>query len=583
MSEGIPVQAPDQAPTTIPDVNRDDILAQHSHIDEYGPEQDITLADATATEQADLEQVFSKVADFATNPDRKFAAGGDIMKATGMNHQKALELGFKDYADLEKSALGWKGEKDAAEAKESAQAAEEARLASYKEELASKDKAWRAERDQYRNDRDQKAKEALGAGSYKEMLENGGKIAYESRRKVAEEATKQPGVLIVPTNEVAEKRQAEYASMLRKFDKALLAGAKNSSPVPVPQPGPDKDEQTPDDAGVPGPEDPVILTPHVTPLDVPGQNPADYIPDPTLPTEVLDPVVPQPYVPSVPDESVAPTPDPNKLGIFEKLKISFGFAEKVSEGYDRVLIDEAKQVAAVFGGLRRQYDGGGSVEKARLSFSETFARMPVPHTVADALENMHGAYRRARSFLIDNKDKQDTYATATVVQIVDENNLKHLIVGHAGDNPIILWRDGQSQDVVHEHGKGGTAYNVLGHSRSIDMDEFVPVELQADDSIMIGTGKNPREFLSEDELLYVFSAPNPQESANRLMQLSGDEDDKSVIVIHVDDHLSQAYRLDDDSKAVYPSANVSKSPVPQPPVAQKTPRRRIPRLRRKSH
>jgi len=190
--------------------------------------------------QAALEAVFGDVASFAANPDRKFAAGSDIAKATGMNHQKAMELGFKDYADLEKHAVTWKAEKDAAAALEAAAKQEAAKEAAYKQESEDKDAAWKAEREEYRTNRDQKAKKALGAGSYKEMLENGGALAYEKRAKIAAKAAREPSVLIVPTNKAAEERQAEYAAQLRSFDRQLNTGKNAKEPAALHHPSSDE-------------------------------------------------------------------------------------------------------------------------------------------------------------------------------------------------------------------------------------------------------------------------------------------------------------------------------------------------------
>jgi len=66
---------------------------------ELSPEE---IAQTEATQRA---ETFDRIAEFSESPEREFAAGPDIRKATGLLHEDVMKLGYNSYADLESAVL----------------------------------------------------------------------------------------------------------------------------------------------------------------------------------------------------------------------------------------------------------------------------------------------------------------------------------------------------------------------------------------------------------------------------------------------------------------------------------------------
>jgi len=66
------------------------------------------------------EAFFPAVAAFAQTPDSQYAAGPDVLKATGLTPQKVWELGYGTLDDVKADALTWQAKQDAIEARNAA-------------------------------------------------------------------------------------------------------------------------------------------------------------------------------------------------------------------------------------------------------------------------------------------------------------------------------------------------------------------------------------------------------------------------------------------------------------------------------
>ncbi len=183
--------------------------------------------------------VLAKVASFAHTPEREFAAGPDIQKATGMTHQKVMEAGYTTYGDLEASALAWEAEQAARE-----------QTFTRKEIGAEKEAIYQSEMNDYRAKRDA-ANQRVEGISYRKKLQNGGEIGLkrnpELAKKLQTEAVAEaaaegfsvghlePEYYSVTQKPEAEARTADLARMLREHDAEVLsAQAKKSSPEEAP-------------------------------------------------------------------------------------------------------------------------------------------------------------------------------------------------------------------------------------------------------------------------------------------------------------------------------------------------------------
>lgn len=183
--------------------------------------------------------VLAKVASFAHTPEREFAAGPDIQKATGMTHQKVMEAGYSTYGDLEARALAWEAEQAARE-----------QTFTRTEIGAEKEAIYQAEMNDYRMKRDA-AKQRVEGISYRKKLQNGGEIGLKRNpdlakklhsEAVAEAAAEgfsvghlEPRYYPVTEKPEAEARTADLARMLREHDAEVLsAQAKKSNPEQAP-------------------------------------------------------------------------------------------------------------------------------------------------------------------------------------------------------------------------------------------------------------------------------------------------------------------------------------------------------------
>lgn len=181
------------------------------------------------------EEAYSRVAAFSKKPEREHAAGADIRKATGLNHDDVQRLGYGTYADLEKTALAWQATQDKIAQREAAKA-----------ESKKREEAYQADLQAHRDERAAAAKRVEQL-SYAEKLKRGGEIGLRRQPGLAEEirtaaidraeseglnvATMRPSEgYVVPRNEAGEQRASEMAALLRAFNRGEQPSALETDP-----------------------------------------------------------------------------------------------------------------------------------------------------------------------------------------------------------------------------------------------------------------------------------------------------------------------------------------------------------------
>ncbi|MGB4759490.1 MAG: hypothetical protein WBP26_05540 [Candidatus Saccharimonadales bacterium] len=225
------------------EANTDDVRSAVSTPDN-NPTPVITEVESREREHATAD-LFLRVAMFASDPKRKFAAAPTIRKATGLTYQKVLEAGYSSYDELEKEALKWQAEQEAA-------ASARDRLADISAVADEHAAAWTATANAERaaravtNDRVKKL-------SYKAKLEAGGEIALKRNPGLADKIREgviaqvkneglsaghlEPSHVQVVVDENAVARQSSLAEDLKAHDKAVLLGAKKAEEaisIPIP-------------------------------------------------------------------------------------------------------------------------------------------------------------------------------------------------------------------------------------------------------------------------------------------------------------------------------------------------------------
>lgn len=312
-----------------------------------------------------------------------------------------------------------------------------------------------------------------------------------------------------------------------------------------------------------------------TPASMPRRRPTTHAvngeaPDAHAPEA---PKAPAAEKPAAPSEEV-PVAKPEAETTREKWVFEGAMATKVSDRYledsdneDRAMVNPEKGYMGVFDGMGGHAKGGEAAEEARNYFEKHLGDRPQFDTVDDAKAYMNdlmlGAHRAVESAgQNDGEKRRATTANVAMIEVIDGQ--AYAIIGNAGDSLLFVSRDGEfgqvsqnqsTNDPTSSHpDRFNLVTNSLGGSEKpyspIDPDhknawayndQVVAIKLKPGDkliSVSDGiTGDAKSEALSPEELEDAFGKNNPEEVANRLIEVSSGfdkkTDDKTVSVLFV--------------------------------------------------
>lgn len=222
--------------------------------------------------------------------------------------------------------------------------------------------------------------------------------------------------------------------------------------------------------------------------------------------------------------------------------IEVGQAELELHGQDAILSDREKLLFGIFDGAGGAGgDPKAAANAAKLGIISAFNQIEdAPKTIEEAQANMKKAFETARKYTDLNGENGITTATVLKLETIDGET--YAFLGHAGDSRLYIKEaGGRIYQATQDHGTPLGIYNAFGRDIPGEGDEFGYAKVSPGDRIMICsdgiTGDKEEQFLSTEEFEDAFGQETPQASADRFVELSKKRDDKSVLVIDVDEAI----------------------------------------------
>lgn len=217
---------------------------------------------------------------------------------------------------------------------------------------------------------------------------------------------------------------------------------------------------------------------------------------------------------------------------------------------DTVLCNDTLRLYGVFdgvsGGSGKDFENAALAKQASQAASKAIEshyrhKSITPHTIQDATDQSREALIKAREAVIRYGGGGST--TATFFTIKDIQGQAYVVGSHAGDtrlfiqeepkSPIISLTTDQSRGNYLLHGLFADAQPHL-----YDMDESFAYPIRIGSRIMLCsdgiTGDREEQWLSEEEMYQAFDLPTAKEAAEKFIELSKKNDDKTVAVIDIE-------------------------------------------------
>ncbi len=225
-------------------------------------------------------------------------------------------------------------------------------------------------------------------------------------------------------------------------------------------------------------------------------------------------------------------------------RFEVGTAELPLKGEDTSIVRDEIGLFAVFDGAGGSGEGGFAATLASAVFNVAMIKDEI-YEAADSLENqitnLVGLLQDASNIVSKSTDGVTTGTVARVIQIKeDDTTSPYLIWASAGDSRIYLYREGEASQLSHDEGFGHHISNYLGHApnssepKTVEQSGFIRVT--ASDKIILVTdgitGDKEPNLLSEAQIAAVCDDES-QNVANKLIEISTKNDDKTVIVVEV--------------------------------------------------
>lgn len=232
-----------------------------------------------------------------------------------------------------------------------------------------------------------------------------------------------------------------------------------------------------------------------------------------------------------------------------KARLTVGEASKALKGEDSMINRRDLGLFGVFDGLGGHGNGATGSRTGAEGIEGYYETHTSPVTSVDeAIKRAKEAVLTAR-YNVD-KSSEGGLTTAVFAKVEEIDGAPFLVWGNIGDSRLFIQPRNVNNAIVAlstDQSAGNTVFNVLqpGEENLNDHpDEFGARPLIAGDRIMLCsdgiTGDWKDQFLSEHEMMQGFSPYDPQEAADKFIELSKKDDDKSVIVIDIQDEGPEA-------------------------------------------
>lgn len=214
-------------------------------------------------------------------------------------------------------------------------------------------------------------------------------------------------------------------------------------------------------------------------------------------------------------------------------------AEYHEENEDTLLRDDEQRLFGVFDGMGGYANGAVASQKVAEAIKRHYLHTEAPATVEDAIERAIGAVKMGRIAVITKGRGGDSVGVFAKVEEIDGK--PYLVWANVGDSRLFIQHEhgGEITAISTDQSSGNEVYNSFAQPGVEDneRDEFGYVELKPGARIMFCsdgiTGDWENQFLTDAEMQLGFNAPSAQAAADKFLEVSKKEDDKSVIVIDV--------------------------------------------------
>ncbi len=443
---------------------------------------------------------------------------------------------------------------------------------------------WREEADKFRDARSPHTtvlREKLERATYKERLEMGGELGIRRTQEAAKaaddkhRASETRHVHVAEPSEAAKESHAATVAALRDFQKASNVAARNANKT---------QEAVSDSTVEKKPQiDPSIPMTEVVNI-IFGPSKAEHD-SPEVQDSVVSPVDGQidPTRVSGVDGDTFRAPASHEA--LSKFGIRSAVAEKPAPGHgeDVHIVDDELGVYGVLDGMGGHENARITAETARDAIYDSIKVEVEQHgefaTVIAASDALTRAFGFAR-FAISAAGLGEGSTTAAVAIPVKTAEGTYLVYRSAGDSLIKIYRDGEVLDVNQDQSlpdQGDKLTHYMGEATVGSYDDYGTYLLKEGDKIFIGsdgitgdwkgqtivkrnrrTGvyeevQMPDQRITDAEWADAFGQPDPQASANRLVEISHkDYDDRTAVVLDyvrenkVDPQDAAQYPWDDD-------------------------------------
>jgi serine/threonine protein phosphatase PrpC len=465
-------------------------------------------------------------------------------------------------------------------------------------------------------------REKLERATYKERLEMGGELGIRRTQEAAKaaddkhRASETRHVHVAEPSEAVKESHAATVAALRDFQKANNVAARNASKTQEAASDSTVEKKPQIDPSIPMTEVvDIIFGPSKAKHDSPEvQDSVENKPqiDPGIPiTEVIDVIS---GTPETKDDSaktqysvVSPVDgqiDPTRVSgvdgdtfhapasheALSKFGIRSAVAEKPAPGHgeDVHIVDDELGVYGVLDGMGGHENARITAETARDAIYDSIKVEVEQHgefaTVIAASDALTRAFGFAR-FAISAAGLGEGSTTAAVAIPVKTAEGTYLVYRSAGDSLIKIYRDGEVLDVNQDQSlpdQGDKLTHYMGEATVGSYDDYGTYLLKEGDKIFIGsdgitgdwkgqtivkrnriTGvyeevQMPDQRITDAEWADAFGQPDPQASANRLVEISHkDYDDRTAVVLDyvrenkVDPQDAAQYPWNDDSDQLF--------------------------------
>lgn len=223
-------------------------------------------------------------------------------------------------------------------------------------------------------------------------------------------------------------------------------------------------------------------------------------------------------------------------------EVKMGAAELALKGQDRLLSMPEQGVYAVFDGMGGHGDQNAGALASQLAAGTGWDEYEADTTFGNDIETEK---ERLKSWLLQ-ADRAIALngrmgTTAAAMRLVEQEGRLHVVWASVGDSRLYIARDDKIMQINEDEGYGHVLTNYLGGGKA-RVNQIGSFALEFGDRLMLCsdgiTGDYEPDVLSGDELAVAFNADTPQAAADMFLRMSRKKDDKTVIVMDIDEDLT---------------------------------------------